>query len=150
MTGKLNAMYWRKIVNFQILNFTKILRANNTNDNKKIIKDFISTYMDNQDLPTKVPNLVVSQPRTPRSYMFPKIHTIGNHGRPIDSAYRCPIELFSISLHNMFIPTVENLPKYVKDSTHVLNILEPLQPVRSGGNEIVNGTVLCLSVWWLP
>ncbi len=60
--------------------------------------------------------------------MLPKIHKLGNPGRPIVSACNCPTEHISSFLHDIFIPIVENLPTFVKDTTHALNILEIFEP----------------------
>lgn len=107
--------------------YTK-LRINNTKENQKTVKRIIQTSIDNEELPEEAYKLVVSQPRTSRFYMLPKIHKLGNPGRPIVSACSCPTEHISSFLHDIFMPIVENLPTYVKDTTHALNIIEFFQP----------------------
>ena len=115
---------------FQLANptFYSKLKTNNTKKNHQQIKEFIKTSVENNDLPDNAKNLIVSQPRTSRFYMLPKIHKLGNPGRPIVSACSCPTENISSFLHNVFMPIVENLPTYVKDTTHALNILEFFEP----------------------
>ena len=112
-------------------NFYNKLKSNNTKVNQKTIKNFIKTSIDNQDLPEEARKLVVTQPRTSRFYLLPKIHKVGNPGRPIVSACSCPTEHISSFLHDIFIPIVENLPTYIKDTTHALNILEFFEPENS-------------------
>ena len=66
--------------------------------------------------------LIVPEPRTSRFYMLPKIHKPLNPGRPIVSACSCPTENISSFLHDIFMPIVEHLSTYVKDTNHALNI----------------------------
>ena len=75
-------------------------------------------------LPPKAKNLTVDQPRTSKFYMLPKIHKPGNPGRPIVSACNCPTSNISAYLDSVMAPLVKQLPTYVKDSSHALQILE--------------------------
>ena len=56
--------------------------------------------------------------------MLPKIHKPGNPGRPIVSACNCPTSNISAYLDSVLAPLVKQLPTYVKDSSHALQILE--------------------------
>ena len=58
--------------------------------------------------------------------MLPKIHKPGNPGRPIVSACNCPTSNTSAYLDSVMAPLVlvKQLPTYVKDSSHALQILE--------------------------
>ena len=55
---------------------------------------------------------------------FPKIHKPDNPGRPIVSACGCPTELLSSYLDHGMAPLVRNLPSYIKDTKHALQIFQ--------------------------
>ena len=76
------------------------------------------------DLPPKAKYLIFDQPRTLKFYMLPKIHKPDNPGRPIVSACNCPTSNISAYLDSVMAPLVKQLPTYVKDSSHALQILE--------------------------
>ena len=76
------------------------------------------------DLPTEAKTLSVDHPRTSKFYMLPKIHKPGNPGRPLVSACNCPTSNISAYLDSVLAPLVKQLPTYVKDSSHALQILE--------------------------
>ncbi len=63
-------------------------------------------------------------PRTPVMYFLPKIHKPDNPGRPIVSACSCPTELISSYLDQVMAPLVRNLPSYIKDTKHALQIFQ--------------------------
>ena len=52
------------------------------------------------------------------------MHKPGNPGRPIVSACSCPTELLALYLDHITAPFVRSLDSYVKDTTHMLNILD--------------------------
>ncbi len=56
-------------------------------------------------------------------YILPKIHKPGNPGRPIVTGTNCPTEKLSAFVDGILRPYVENLPSYIKDTTHFLQIL---------------------------
>ena len=76
------------------------------------------------DLPPEARNLAVDHPRTSKFYMLPKIHKSGNPGRLIVSACNCPTSNISAYLDSVMAPLVKQLPTYVKDSSHALQILK--------------------------
>ena len=59
-----------------------------------------------------------------RFYLLPKIHKPGNPGRPIVSACNCPTELIATYLDRITTPLVQSLPSYVKDTNHMLRIVD--------------------------
>ena len=77
-----------------------------------------------QELPQSENNFIVQHPRTSRFYMLLKIHKPGNPGRPIVSAGQCPTELLASYLDKDTAPFVRGLDSYVKDSGHMLTILD--------------------------
>ena len=69
-------------------------------------------------------NLIVEHPGTSKFYLLPRIHKPGNPGRPIVSACNCPTELLATYLDKITTPLVESLPSYVKDTNHMLDIVQ--------------------------
>ena len=70
--------------------------------------------------------LATHQPKQPTLYLLPKIHNINNPGRPIVSACSCHTEHISEYLDVVLQPLVQSLPTFLKDSTHVLNLIETI------------------------
>jgi len=54
--------------------------------------------------------------------MLPKIHKVGNPGRPVVSGCNCPTFAY---LDSVIDPLVKQPPTYVKDKNHTLQILDP-------------------------
>ena len=69
--------------------------------------------------------LSVTTKRTSLFYMLPKIHKrlVDPPGRPIVSGNSCPTERISQLVYFFLLPTVKDLPSYVKDTTHFLSKL---------------------------
>ena len=82
------------------------------------------TAIGKNQLPLSATNLIVEHPRTSKFYLLPKMHKPGNPGRPIVSACSCPTELLALYLDHITAPFVRSLDSYVKDTTHMLNILD--------------------------
>ena len=95
-----------------------------TETHQREISSIVTQAIITGDLPAKAKNLTVDQPRTSKFYMLPKIHKPGNPGRPIVSACNCPTSNISAYLDSVMAPLVNQLTTYVKDSSHVLQILE--------------------------
>ena len=62
--------------------------------------------------------------RTPVSYMLPKIHKQNTPGRPIISGCGSPTANLSIYLDHYLKPIVQQIPSYIKNTTHFLRILK--------------------------
>ena len=103
-----------------------------TNDpiicNNEIVKETIEELIDCGQLPSSAKNLRIydSDLGKPCLYLLPKIHKLGNPGRPIVSACSCPTELISDFLDTVFQPIVANLPSFIKDTSHMLKSLDSL------------------------
>ena len=70
--------------------------------------------------------------RTPIFYLLPKVHKKPPEGsifigRPIISGCGGPTQQISEFLDYFLLPLVKNQPTYVKDTNHILNLLENLQ-----------------------
>ena len=93
-----------------------------TSTHQTTISNTIHTFIANGDLPDSAKNLISTTPHTPVMYFLPKIHK--PIGSPIVSACGCPTELISSYLDHIMAPLVRNLPSYIKDSKHALQIFK--------------------------
>ncbi|CAH3142064.1 unnamed protein product [Porites lobata] len=89
--------------------------------------------MEAKQLPPSATSLVVECPRTSKFYLLPKIHKPGNPGRPTVSACACPTEKLALYLDKVTAPFVRGLESYVKDTTHMLNIIDSFRFSNDGG-----------------
>ena len=104
--------------------FYEKIPSDATQSSQEEVKSFIETAIGKNQLPPSATNLIVEHPRTSKFYLLPKIHKPGNPGRPIVSACSCPTELLALYLDHVTAPFVRSLDSYVKDTTHMLNILD--------------------------
>ena len=95
-----------------------------TMDRNKKVAEVVHDAISKLELPPSTTNLIVDHLCASKFYLLPKIHKPGNPGRPIVSACNCPTELLAIYLDMITKPLVENLPSYVKDTNHMLDIVE--------------------------
>ena len=63
-------------------------------------------------------------PRIPNFYMLPKIHKTGNPGRPIVNGIGNITEKISAYVDEEIRHLVPRIPSYLKDTTHLINILQ--------------------------
>lgn len=105
-------------------NFYSKCSYDRTSENNKVIHDIINKEIEESRLPASAKNLFVEEPRTSRFYLLPKIHKVNNPGRPIVSACSCPTEIISKFLDDTLRHYVTFLPSYVKNTTHVLNLMK--------------------------
>ncbi|XP_070173786.1 uncharacterized protein [Littorina saxatilis] len=92
----------------------------------KTITTTIGQLIRQKSLPPTDKHLNQDNPRQPTFYPLPKIHKPNNPGRPIVSACSCPTVKISQYLDLLLQPIVQNLPTYIKDTTHTLFLLESL------------------------
>ena len=84
-----------------------------------------NTFIANGDVPDSGKNLIPTTHRTPVMYFLPtQTHKPNNPARPIVSACGCPTELISIYLDHVMAPLVRDLPSYIKDTKHTLQIFQ--------------------------
>jgi hypothetical protein len=98
--------------------------ANKTQENNKIVENTIIFEINKRNLPEDAKFLVIDNPRTSTFYLLPKIHKVGNPGRPIISTYNCPTERISSYIDDLLQPLVKRLPTYIKDSTATLRTIQ--------------------------
>ena len=97
-----------------------------------MVRSFTQQAMEAKQLPPSATSLVVECPRTSKFYLLPKIHKPGNPGRPTVSACARPTEKLALYLDKVTAPFVRGLESYVKDTTHMLNILDSSFQQRRG------------------
>ena len=76
-------------------------------------------------LPNKTADgLKVSNPKTPKFYISPKIHKPNNPGRPVINSIECrtchTLEILRFVDHHLQ-PVVKQIPSYMKDTIHFIN-----------------------------
>ena len=106
-----------------------------TMDHNNKVAEVVHDAISKRELPPSATNLIVDHPRTSKFSLLPKIHKPGNPGRPIVSACNCPTELLATYLDMITKPLVENLPSYVKDTNHMLDVAHSFR--FSGTNNYV-------------
>ncbi|KAL9960667.1 hypothetical protein ACROYT_G034153 [Oculina patagonica] len=105
-------------------NFYRQLSHDHTNENNERVQVVVKDAIQSGELPASASYLIIDQPLTSKFYLLPKIHKPGNPGRPIVSACNCPTELIATYLDRITTPLVHNLPSFVKDTNHMLQIAE--------------------------
>ena len=70
--------------------------------------------------------LKVSNPRTPRFYLLPKVHKPNNPGRPVVSSINCHTENISQFVDHHLQPLTKKLTSYIQDTTDFLRKLHDL------------------------
>ena len=109
--------------------FYKKLDSDPTTEfSKKISKDLETMCKKGHLDQTTVEYLKPENPKAGRFYLLPKIHKANNPGRPIVSANGTPTEKISEFVDFHLRPHVENLPSYIKDTTHYLKEMESMNP----------------------
>ena len=63
---------------------------------------------------------------TPVFYMLPMIHKENVPGRPILSGCNSPTANLSIYLDHYLLPILQQIPSYIKNTTHFLRILKEI------------------------
>ena len=117
--------------------FYEKIPSDATQSSQQEVKSFIETAIGKNQLPISATNLIVEHPRTSKFYLLPKIHKPGNPGRPIVSACSCPTEPLALYLDHITAPFVRSLDSYVKDTTHMLNILDSFRFRDVDGQRLV-------------
>ena len=73
-------------------------------------------------LPQKASDVLkVSNPKTPKFYISPKIHKPDNPGRPVINSIECHISEISRFVDHHLQPVVKQIPSYIKDTNHFIN-----------------------------
>ena len=107
--------------------FYKTLPSDPTTLHSELINNVIERFEREQRLDQNTANgLKVHDPRTPLFYLLPKIHKVGNPGRPVVSSINCHTSKISEFVDFYLQPIVKSLPSYTQDTTDFLNKLRRL------------------------
>ena len=98
-----------------------------TSTHQTTISNAIHNFIVSGDLSETAKNLITTILRIPVRYFLPKIHKPSNPGRPIVSACSRPTELISSFLDHVMVPLVKDLPSYIKDTKHALQIFQNIR-----------------------
>ncbi|KAJ1088372.1 hypothetical protein NDU88_001529 [Pleurodeles waltl] len=107
-------------------NTYKPLETDPTEDLNKEMKNMVAKYRSLNLIDDTADILVHPKPRPGRFYMLPKIHKMNNPGRPIISGNDTATERLSLFVDLHLQPIVQQLPSFVKDTSHFLQIIEKL------------------------
>ena len=118
-------------------NFYQRIPEDATQENHSIVRSFVERAIEANELAPSATNLLVEHARTSKFYLLPKIHKPGNPGRPIVSACACPTEHLASYLDKLTAPFVRQLGSYVKDTTHMLQLLDSFQFSEDGQHRLV-------------
>ena len=72
-------------------------------------------------------NLQTKNPRISTFYMLPKIHKPGNPGRPTVNSIGSITEKISAFVDSHLRQYTPRIPRYIKDTTHFINIMKNIQ-----------------------
>ncbi|OXA47181.1 hypothetical protein Fcan01_18000 [Folsomia candida] len=99
---------------------------------QKQVSKTVGDYVGSGELPLIAQRLIEKSPRCSQFYLLPKIHKVGNPGRPIVSTVSCPTSLISAFVDSVLHPIIAQTPSYLKDTTDLLCFLKdfsfPLDP----------------------
>ena len=76
--------------------------------------------------------LTVTNPKTPKFYISPKIHQPNNTGRPVINLIEWHTPEISRLVHYYLQTMVKQIPSYIKDTNHLINKVKSFSvPVNS-------------------
>ena len=119
-----------------------------------MVNETVERFKNEKLLPKKTADgLKVSNPKTPKFYISPKIHEPNNPGRPvINSVERETLEISRFVDHH-FQPVVKQIPSYIKDTNHFIFMAEFEQRHiyrLTKTNQFFSYAVLMISLWYGP
>lgn len=91
-----------------------------TPQNAAKVKHVIQDEIQKENLPASAIHVLIDKPICSQFYVVPKVHKLGNPGRPIVSACSCPTERVSALVDDILRPLVTCLPSYTRDSSSAI------------------------------
>ena len=111
--------------------FYRLQEGNLTSYHNDIIGKEIERMVNSKEISRKTGDyLIIENSKTANFYLLPKIHknVIPPPGRPIVSANSCPSERISQFVDHFIQPLVQELlPSYLRDSSHLINLIRNLR-----------------------
>ena len=99
-----------------------ILTQDPTLGNNKLVNQAIERFKKEKLITEQIADgLKTLDPRTPRFYITPKIHKLGNPGRPVVSSVNCHTANISKYTDYHLQPVVKQIPSYIKDINDFIN-----------------------------
>ena len=106
-------------------NYYQKLDKNPTVDHEKLVNNTIDDLVSGNAIDEDTASLLrPSKSRTPKYYILPKIHKEGMPGRPVVSSVSSPTEKISAFVDEFLKPMAQELPSYIKDTTHFLQKID--------------------------
>ena len=101
-------------------NFNRKLDHNPIQDHVNLINNTLDEFKGINELSPEIADgLKPLESKTPRLYMFPKIHKEGNPGGPVVSSVNCHTSKISKFVDYHIQPLAKELPSYFKDNYQV-------------------------------
>ena len=98
----------------------------------QIINNNIDNLAKKSEITTKVSeSLKNDKPKTPKFYMLPKIHKANNPGRPVVNSIDSHTSNISKYVDFHLQPLAQQLPSYIKDTSHFLRKLNTVNDTNS-------------------
>ena len=93
-----------------------------TLQHNRMVNQTIEKFKNEKLLPQKIADgLKITNPKTPKFYVSPKIHKTNNPGRPVINSIECHTSEISRFVDHDLQPVVKQIPPYIKDSNHFSN-----------------------------
>ena len=108
----------------------KMLDSDPTETHKKLVDQTIDRFKKDKTLKEKIAEgLKTVNPRTPKFYTTPKIHKVGNPGKPLVSSIKSPTQKISEFVGFHLQPIVTEISSYVRDTKDFLNKITTINNV---------------------
>ena len=108
----------------------KILNKDPTTNNAKLVKDTIQRFKKEKLLKEKIADgLKVSNSKTTKFYMQPKIHKKDKSGRPVVNSLNCHTSSIYKYVDYHLKPIVKDIPSYVRDTKDFLRKLNDIRHI---------------------
>ena len=106
-------------------NYYQKLDKNPTVDHEKLVNNTINDLLSENAIDEDTASLLrPSKSRIPKFYMLQKIHKEGMPGHPMVSSVSSPTEKISAFVDEFLKPMAQELPSYIKDTTHFLQKID--------------------------
>ena len=93
-----------------------------TLQHNRMINQTIERFKNEKLLPQKIADgLKITNPKTPKFYISPKIQKTNNPGRPVINSIECHTSEISRFVDHHLQPVVKQIPSYIKDTNHFIN-----------------------------
>ena len=100
----------------------KQLTQDPTLQHNRMVNQTIERFKNEKLLPQKIADgLKITNPKTPKFYISPKIHKPNNPGRPVINSIECHTSEISRFVDHHLQPVVKQIPSYIKDTNHFIN-----------------------------